>query len=40
VTISSELNLLIVGVVLVGFVVLAPEGLVGLARRLAGRKAA
>lgn len=34
VTISSELNLLIVGVVLVFFVVLAPEGLVGLARRL------
>lgn len=34
VTISSELNLLIVGVVLVLFVVLAPEGLVGLARRL------
>jgi len=37
VTISSALNLLIVGVVLVLFVVLAPEGLVGLARRLAGR---
>jgi branched-chain amino acid transport system permease protein len=37
VTISSELNLLIVGVVLVAFVVLAPEGLVGLARRLRGR---
>lgn len=34
VTISSELNLLIVGVVLVAFVILAPEGLVGLARRL------
>jgi branched-chain amino acid transport system permease protein len=30
VTISSELNLLIVGVVLVAFVILAPDGLVGL----------
>jgi branched-chain amino acid transport system permease protein len=40
VTISSALNLLIVGVVLVGFVVLAPEGILGLARRVAGRKAA
>jgi branched-chain amino acid transport system permease protein len=37
VTISSELNLLIVGVVLVAFVVLAPEGILGLARRLRGR---
>jgi len=37
VTISSALNLLIVGVVLVGFVILAPEGLVGLARRLTTR---
>src|SRR5438477_1015740 len=34
VTISSELNLLIVGVVLVLFVVLAPEGITGLVRRL------
>jgi len=34
VTISSELNLLIVGVVLVGFVVVAPEGILGLIRRL------
>ncbi len=34
VTISSELNLLIVGVVLVAFVILAPEGIVGLVRRL------
>jgi branched-chain amino acid transport system permease protein len=40
VTISSALNLLIVGVVLVGFVVLAPEGILGLARRVAGRRAA
>ena len=37
VTISSELSLFIVGVVLVAFVVLAPEGLIGLARRLRGR---
>ena len=37
VTISSELNLLIVGVVLVLFVVLAPEGIVGLVRRLRSR---
>jgi len=36
VTISSELNLLIVGLVLVGFVVLAPEGIVGLLRGLRG----
>ncbi len=34
VTISSELNLLIVGVVLVGFVILAPEGIVGLVQRV------
>src|SRR5919197_1012846 len=37
VTISSELNLLIGGVVLVLFVVVAPEGILGLARRLRGR---
>ncbi|MCA8928189.1 MAG: branched-chain amino acid ABC transporter permease [Alphaproteobacteria bacterium] len=37
VTISSELNLLIVGVTLVGFVVLAPQGLVGLARQALAR---
>ncbi len=35
VTISSELNLLIVGLMLIIFVVLAPEGLVGLVRRTA-----
>ena len=40
VTISSELNLLIVGVVLVGFVILAPEGIIGLARRLLRRRGA
>ena len=34
VTISSELNLLIVGIMLIVFVVLAPDGLVGLARRV------
>jgi len=34
VTISSELNLLIVGVVLVGFVILAPQGIVGLVRKV------
>jgi branched-chain amino acid transport system permease protein len=33
VTISSELNVLIVGVLLVLFVVLAPEGIVGLVRK-------
>ena len=36
-TISSEMNLFIVGVVLVAFVVLAPEGILGLVRRLRGR---
>ena len=34
VTISSELNVLVVGVLLVLFVVAAPEGVVGLARKL------
>ncbi len=34
VTISSELNVLVVGVLLVLFVVLAPEGIVGLAGRV------
>ncbi|MDE0333378.1 MAG: branched-chain amino acid ABC transporter permease, partial [Defluviicoccus sp.] len=37
VTISSELNLLIVGLVLVLFVTLAPEGIVGLVRKYFGR---
>jgi branched-chain amino acid transport system permease protein len=36
VTISSEMNLFIVGVVLVLFVVLAPEGILGLVRRVRG----
>lgn len=39
VTISSELSLLIVGVTLVVFVIAAPEGIVGLARKLAARVA-
>jgi branched-chain amino acid transport system permease protein len=38
VTISSELNLLIVGVVLVAFVILAPNGIVGLVQRVLKRK--
>jgi len=37
VTISSALNLLIVGIILVAFVILAPEGIVGLVQRLARR---
>lgn len=37
VTISSEVNLLIVGLLLIGFVVLAPQGLIGLLG-LAGRR--
>jgi len=36
VTISSAVNLLIVGVVVVAFVILAPEGIVGLFRRARG----
>jgi branched-chain amino acid transport system permease protein len=39
VTISSEVNLLIVGVLLIGFVVLAPNGLIGVLG-LAGRRQA
>jgi len=39
VTISSEVNLLIVGFLLIGFVVLAPQGLIGLLG-LAGRRRA
>jgi branched-chain amino acid transport system permease protein len=37
VTLSSELNLLIIGVVLVGFVVLAPNGIVGAIQRRWGK---
>ncbi len=40
VTISSATNLLIVGILLVGFVILAPEGIVGLVRKLARRRPA
>jgi branched-chain amino acid transport system permease protein len=36
VTISSALNLLIVGLILVAFVILAPEGVLGLVQRLRG----
>jgi branched-chain amino acid transport system permease protein len=37
VTVSSELNVLVVGVVLVAFVVAAPQGILGLVRRLSRR---
>ena len=40
VTISSEINLLIVGLLLIGFVVLAPQGLIGLLRLTGRRRAA
>ena len=39
VTISSEINLLVVGVLLVAFVMLAPNGIVGLLRRQGRRQA-
>ena len=39
VTISSALNLLIVGIILVLFVIGAPEGIVGLVHRLRGARA-
>ena len=38
VTISSELNLLIVGIVLIGFITMAPDGIVGLVQRFRRRK--
>jgi branched-chain amino acid transport system permease protein len=38
VTISSEINVLVVGVLLVLFVVLAPDGVIGLFRKLMRRK--
>ncbi len=38
VTVSSEMNVLLVGALLVVFVVVAPEGILGLARRLVGRR--
>jgi branched-chain amino acid transport system permease protein len=34
VTVSSELNVMVVGVLLVLFVVAAPEGILGLAQKL------
>jgi branched-chain amino acid transport system permease protein len=38
VTISNEINVLVVGVLLVLFVVLAPDGVLGLFKKFAGRK--
>ena len=38
VTISSEINVLVLGVMLVLFVVAAPEGLIGLLRRIRRRE--
>jgi branched-chain amino acid transport system permease protein len=37
VTISSEVNVLVLGVMLVLFVVAAPEGIIGLLRKLRAR---
>ena len=37
VTLSSELNVLVLGVLLVAFVVVAPDGILGLVRRLRGK---
>lgn len=39
VTVSSELNVLVIGVLLVTFVVVAPHGILGLVKRVAGRGA-
>ena len=38
VTISSEVNVLVLGLMLVFFVVAAPEGIIGLVRKLRGRR--
>jgi branched-chain amino acid transport system permease protein len=38
VTVSNEINVLLVGALLVVFIVAAPEGIVGLVRRLFGRR--
>ncbi|MGH6676600.1 MAG: branched-chain amino acid ABC transporter permease, partial [Xanthobacteraceae bacterium] len=38
VTISSAVNLLLVGVVLVAFVIVAPNGIIGLVHKYVGRK--
>jgi len=40
VTVSSELNVLIVGLLLVTFVVVAPQGILGLVRKVVGTGAA
>lgn len=40
VTLSSELNVLVLGVLLVAFVVAAPDGILGLVRRLLGKAGA
>jgi branched-chain amino acid transport system permease protein len=40
VTISSAVNLLIVGLVLIGFVILAPNGIVGLFQKWFGKRRA
>jgi branched-chain amino acid transport system permease protein len=40
VTMSSELNVLVLGLLLVAFVVAAPEGILGLARRVSGKAGA
>jgi branched-chain amino acid transport system permease protein len=40
VTLSSELNVLVLGALLVAFVVAAPDGILGLVRRLAGKAGA
>jgi branched-chain amino acid transport system permease protein len=37
VTLSSELNVLVLGMLLVAFVVAAPEGILGLARKLSAK---
>jgi branched-chain amino acid transport system permease protein len=39
VTISSEVNVLVLGVMLVLFVVVAPEGIIGLIRRVRRHRA-
>jgi len=38
VNVSSELNVLIVGIMLVVFITLAPQGIVGLVRKYRGRR--
>ena len=39
VTVSSELNVLLVGIMLVGFITLAPQGIVGLVRKYRKKRA-